>query len=173
MLDVNKYVRPGDKLKKVKGLVIHWPDYPGATAKQVYEVFEERAKGFDGYGATHKIIGLDGEIIDCIPEDELAYHVGSNTYTSYALHKFGTYPNNCTLGVEVCHTDKSGRMTAESFEALVSLLTLWCKKYKLSALDITTHHQIVGWKECPKWFTDHQADFEYLRFLVNINLGGT
>lgn len=172
MLTINKYSRPNKPLKRVRGLVLHWPDYPRASARSVYNIFESRKNGNDGYGATHKIIGLEGEIVECIPEKEMAYHCGSKNYTNYAMHKFGTYPNNCTLSVELCHIDEKGTMNKETFEAAVNLMTIWCKKYGLKALDITTHHNIVGWKECPKWFVDNPYDLEYLRFLVDLNLGG-
>ena len=52
LLTVNKNSRPGIKLRKIKGIVIHY------TANKV---------------SSHFIIGLDGTIIQCIPLNEISY----------------------------------------------------------------------------------------------------
>lgn len=33
----------------------------------------------------------------------MAYHVGANTYKEQAVSRLSTYPNNCTIGIEMCH----------------------------------------------------------------------
>jgi len=161
LLTPNKYSRPGTKLKSIKGIAMHWVANPKSSAMANRNYFENHKLGKTGYSSAHYIIDMSGEIIRCIPDDEMAYHVGSQMYTDYAKKKFGSYPNNCTLGIEMCHPDWTGQFTEETWNAAIELCQYLCKKYNLNPKeDITTHHLIVGWKNCPKWFTDYPAEFE-------------
>ena len=63
LLTVNEYSRPGTKLEKVKGVVIHYTGNPGTTAMQNRNYFEGLAEKKDTKASSHFIIGLSGEII--------------------------------------------------------------------------------------------------------------
>jgi len=76
-LTVNEFSRPGKRLREVRGLVLHWVANPGSTAKANRDFFEGRKHGKNGYGSAHYIVDMDGSIIQCIPENEMAYHCGS------------------------------------------------------------------------------------------------
>jgi len=159
-LTPNQYSRPRRALNKVKGLALHWVGNAGTSAMFNRNFFEERKNGKLGYGSAHYIIGLGGEIVQCIPLAEMAYHVGADEYTPYALGKFGIYPNNCTIGIEFCHIDWFGKYTQETIDSAIELCTDLCDHFDLEPLDdITTHHAITG-KLCPKWFVVHPVDFE-------------
>jgi hypothetical protein len=45
----------------------------------------------------------------------MAYHVGAKNYTPEALGRLGHYPNNCTVGIELCHPKADGAFTPDSF----------------------------------------------------------
>ena len=159
-LTVNKYSRPGRELKSVDGIVIHWVANPKTSALDNWRFFDSRQYGGKGFGGAHYIVGLEGEVIQCMPTAEMAYHTGSKTYTDLAKEKFGTYPNNCTLGIEMCHIDWMGYFTMPTLQATAELCRLLCNIYKLNSYeDVVTHHQVVGWKDCPRWFTNHPGDF--------------
>ena len=156
LLTPNEYSRPQRPIEQIRAVVMHWVANPMTTPKQNRDFFEQRRAGENGYGSAHYIVGIDGQILRVIPDDEMAYHVGSKEYTDYAREKLGSYPNNCTLGIELCHPDWSGQFTRETLTSAARLAAHLCREYDLDpALDITTHHRIVGWKDCPKHFVQH------------------
>ena len=169
-LTPNPYSRPGKKMHEVKGIVIHWTGVREQTAEAVRRFFEGRKAGSCGYGSAHYIIGWKkGEIVQCIPDEEIAYHVGSSQadpasgriYTDEARERFGKYaespestnPNFCTIGIELCSADDEGNFTGAVIESAVALCAYLCRRHKLTAEDITTHHDVVGWKDCPRLWT--------------------
>ncbi len=161
LLTPNKYSRPKTKLKSVKKIVLHWVANPNTTAKQNRNYFEKRKNGLDGYGSAHYIID-DKEILQCIPDNEMAYHVGSEEYTDYGLN-ISSYPNARTLGVEFCHNDWEGEPTGEVYNKIVYLLFELCKKYELNPIkDICRHFDITG-KVCPKYYTNNVSSFWKLK----------
>jgi len=182
LLTISPYSRPGRQLVKVTAIVIHWTGNPGATAEQNRDFFEGRKDGKDGTGSAHYCIGYDGEIIRCIPDNEIAYHCGSSAndpasgkiYTDYAREKFGDYcsfpatksPNSVTIGLELCPIDAAGRFNDKTWAAATELTASLLQKFSLSTDDITTHNKIVGWKNCPKWFVDHPEDFD--KFVADV-----
>lgn len=166
----NEYSRPARLRPELKAIVIHWTANPAADAKQNRDYFESKKTGMGGYSSAHYIIDQSGLIIAAIPENEIAYHCGTNAidpesgkvYTDEARRRFGRYatnkssPNYCTIGVELCPIDAAGNFTDETINAAVELCADICSRYNLTAQDITTHHNIVGWKDCPKLWTEKQ-----------------
>lgn len=166
-LTPNKWSRPGIKLRTINGLVLHWTADPHASALNIKNFFEGRKLGEGGYGSAHYVVGLDGEVLQMIPGNEMAYHVGSKSYTEYSHTKFGPYPNNCTIGIEMCVVDAEGSYEEETWNSSILLCAYLCKKFGLDPYrDITTHQAIVGWKICPKWFHDHPEDLELFKYQV-------
>jgi N-acetylmuramoyl-L-alanine amidase len=179
-LTINEYSRPGRKLREVLGVVMHWTANPAASAKDNRDYFENRKTGAGGYGSAHYIIDKNGIVVAAVPEDEVAYHCGSSqkdpasgkVYTDEARARFGKYasetssPNNCTIGIELCPTDAAGHFTAATIGAAIELCADILTRYGLDAADITTHHNVVGWKDCPKLWTEKPALFEGFKWSV-------
>lgn len=165
-LTPNPYSRPQRKLNKVKGIVIHWVANPNTSALANRNYFENLSKQTDPengtYASAHYIIGLNGEVIQCLPDDEMAYHVGSNIYTQEALSRLSSYPNNCTIGIECCHIDWQGRMTDKTYESLVRLTARKLKQFGLTVNDLWRHYDVVGWKDCHRWFVNNPD--QWLKF---------
>lgn len=173
----NEYSRPGKKLQKVLAIVIHWTANPEANAKLNRDYFENKKTGMSVYGSAHYIIGQNGIIIAAVPEDEVAYHCGSSdkdpasgkVYTDEARRRFGRYasesssPNLCTIGIELCPKDAAGNFTNATINAAVELCADICRRYELPAKAITTHHDVVGWKDCPKLWTEKPQLLEAFR----------
>lgn len=181
-LTPNEWSRPQSKIKEFRAIVMHWTANPAANAEQNWLYFEARKAGTNSYGSAHYIIGQKGDIIQCIPDEEVAYHCGSSQkdpesgriYTNYARKKFGHYavhyqvssPNYCTLGIELCPTDNEGNFTEQTIKAAAELCAYLCKRHNLTPQDITTHHDIVGWKDCPRLWTKRPELLEAFRMSV-------
>jgi N-acetylmuramoyl-L-alanine amidase len=165
LLTVNPFSRPGKNITGIKALVIHWTGNAGSTARQNRDYFES-LKGQSlsdpaaRYASAHFIVGIRGEIIQCIPTEEMAYHVGAKQYTPEALGSLGHYPNNCTIGIELCHPTGEGYFTPETEFAAAELCALLCLQAGIDPFrNIWTHHAITG-KYCPRWFVDYPDRFE-------------
>ena len=170
-LTPNKWSRPQIAIKPVRGIVIHYVENPGTSAMFNRNFFEHRKLGKTGYGSAHFIIDLSGEVVLCIPPNEVAYHCGENRaagfyYTDLATDRFWPWPNACTLGVEFCHLDRLGHYTEETLESGRHLLASLCELHDLDpAFDIVRHFDITG-KPCPKFFVDHLREFETYKLSV-------
>ncbi len=141
LLTANDYSRPGDALAEVKGVVIHYTANPGTTAEQNRNYFENLRETKAAYVSSHYIIGLDGEIIRCVPDDEIAY--ASNDR------------NDDTLSVECCHPDATGEFTKETYDSLVWLCAYLVGAYDLPPEEVIRHYDVSG-KNCPKYFVEHK-----------------
>lgn len=144
LLTVNKYSRPGKSISIVNGIVIHYVANPGTTAQQNRDYFEglkNQSGSKNVFASSNFVIGLDGEIIECVPVGEVAY--ASNDR------------NNDTISIECCHPESDGKFTDETYDSLV-ILTAWlCKELDLSPKEVIRHYDVTG-KICPKYFVDHE-----------------
>jgi N-acetylmuramoyl-L-alanine amidase len=162
LLSKNKYSRPCGLLKAVKGIVIHWVGNPGSTARgnrNYFDGLKDQVPPNDQrFASAHYIIGLQGEIIRCVPDKEICYHVGANSYTDEALCRLSSYPNNCTIGIELCHPGADGAFTAETLTSCHELVSSLLTAYNLAKDDIWRHYDITG-KICPKYFVEHTDEW--------------
>ena len=94
-LNINPYSRSAEQQRKIEKIVIHYVGNPATSAKANRNYFNNLAKTHETYASSHYIIGLNGEIIQCIPEKEVAFHAGSWSM------------NRKSIGIENCHPDNS------------------------------------------------------------------
>lgn len=167
LLTINPYSRVGKKLKGIKGIVVHWVANTNSTGIANRNFFENRKLGKEGYGSAHYIIGLKGETIQCIPDSEIAYHVGAKSYTMLAQKRFNSIPNSYTIGIECCHIKDNGEMSKETYDKVVELTADLISRYNLTKEDIYLHNHITG-KDCHKWFVDNPNEF--IKFKENVDL---
>lgn len=138
LLTPNKYSRPQIPLKKVLKIAVHYVGNAGSTAKANRNYFENQKNG-GGYVSSHFIIGLSGEIIQCVPLDEWSY------CTNQA--------NGYSISIECCHPDSSGKFTAATEKSLAELCAWLCKKFGLDPMtDIIRHYDVTG-KQCPLYWS--------------------
>jgi N-acetylmuramoyl-L-alanine amidase len=169
-LTVNPFSRPGYKLPIVKGIIMHWVANPMTSAKANRDFFENRKDGKSGYGSAHYIVGLSGEVIQCIPDSEVAYHVGTDRkdpesnriYTNWCRGMAGkSVPNWCFLGIEMTHLDWEGSFAEVTLGASAELVAKLLKKHSLPNTDyIGTHQMVVGWKDCPRLWVKRPELFQ-------------
>ncbi|MCI7263912.1 MAG: peptidoglycan recognition family protein [Clostridium sp.] len=148
---VNPYSRPGTKLSSVNGIVIHYVGNPGTTAQQNRDYFDglKRQSGSNTTSvSSHFVIGLDGEIIQCIPVDEKAF--ASNNR------------NSDTISIECCHPEADGVFTEETYESLIKLTAWLCTELKLEVKNVIRHYDVTG-KECPKAFVEDEGAWKQFR----------
>lgn len=162
-LTPNRYSRPQIKMSAVKGIVIHWVANPMSSASFNRNFFENKVDITDHRGSAHYIINLDGNVIKCIPEDEMAFHVLAKKYNKQAVRKLGSDPNNCTIGIKCTHVDWNGKMTNKTFASLIKLTAKIVRKYNLNPQrDLYLHYDITG-THCHKWFLDNNEQWHLFK----------
>lgn len=164
IIPINNYTRPGIKLKSKKGIVMHYTASPGAPSINIAKYFYN-LKG--KYASAHISVDRNSAYLS-VPLDEMAYHCGSQTYTSEALNKLGSYPNNSTVGIEMC-IEKDGSIHPETFNNAVDIV-VWLIKDKKFPNTIFTHKDVVGWKDCPLPWVKNLKEFERFKKCVNDKL---
>ncbi|MGN0609866.1 MAG: N-acetylmuramoyl-L-alanine amidase [Oscillospiraceae bacterium] len=137
-LTPSKYVRPQFKLEKVRKIAVHYVGNPNTSALANRNYFESCGKTGARYVSSHYIIGLEGEIIQCIPLDEWSY------CTNQA--------NGYSISIECCHPDSTGKFTDETEKSLAELCAFLCKKFGLTEEDIIRHYDVTG-KQCPLYWS--------------------
>ena len=151
ILTVNEWSRPGVKIKELDYLVVHYLGNPKTTGQANRDYFESLKDLQNVSMSANYVIGLDGEIIHCVPDDEVAY--ASNRLNSYSI------------SIENCHPDETGKFTDATYKSLVKLVAYLSEKYGLDREHIIRHHDVTG-KDCPKYFVDHPDAWE--RFLDEV-----
>lgn len=151
LLTPNKYSRPQTKLEKVTKIAVHYTGNPNSSAKANRDYFEslkngkKNTKGNYIYASSHYIIGLDGEILQLIPHNEISYCTNSaNVYS---------------ISIECCHPDATGRFNDKTLKSLIGLCQSLCKEYKLDPLKDLIRHYDVTQKSCPLWFVNHEDEW--------------
>lgn len=145
LLDINPYSRPGTELKKVKGIVIHYTANPGASAINNRDYFNSLKDTHYTSASSHFIVGLQGEIVQCIPTKEIAY--ASNER------------NKDTISIENCHINEDGSFEKETYDSLVHLTAWLTVKFGLKTKHIIRHYDVTG-KNCPKYFVENEKAWE-------------
>ncbi len=148
LLTPNEYPRPGDKLETVENIFVHYTANPGTSAAQNRSYFEQLKDTHDRSVSAHFIIGYEGEIIQCLPLDEIGYAVQTRNYDS--------------ISIECCYLAKDGSFTQETYDSLISLLNWLTEAYSLDVEDILRHYDCGG-KKCPLYYTEHPDAWERLK----------
>ena len=145
LLTINEWSRPGKKIKSLDYIVIHYLGNPETTAQENHDYFESLKDLKNTSMSANYVIGIDGEIIHCVPDDEVAY--ASNRANSYSI------------SIENCHEDESGKLTDKTYTSLVDLTAYLSERYGLGRDQIIRHYDVTG-KECPKYYVDHPDKWE-------------
>ena len=145
LLTVNEYSRPGIAMNNIKGIVIHYTANPGTTAKQNRDYFEGLKDSHQTKASSHFVIGIEGEIIQCIPSREISY--ASNER------------NSDTLSIECCHPDETGKFTDKTYNSLVAMCAWLCGEFDIKIDNIIRHYDVTG-KNCPKYYVENEREWE-------------
>jgi len=142
--------RTGYSLKSVKYIVIHYTANPGATAQENRDYFNQSTT----YVSSHFIVGLSGEVIQCIPLNE----------QSSASNRANPY----SISIEVCTPDSTGEFNIPAYNSAVKLTAWLCNKLNLNADDVIRHYDCAGanHKDCPKYYVEHPAAWKQFKAYV-------
>lgn len=148
LLSTNPYSRPGTETRKITGIVVHYTANPGSSAMDNRNYFEGLKKSHITKASSNFVVGMEGEIVQCVPTWEVAY--ASNER------------NIDTVSIECCHPDKSGEFTKETYRSTVQLSAWLCRKFDLTEKDIIRHYDVTG-KNCPKYYVENEDAWEQYR----------
>lgn len=144
IIDVDGTSRRGVQLEGIRNIVIHYVGNPGTTAQQNRDYYDNA----DSEVSSHFVVGLEGEIIQCIPLHEKS---------SASNHR-----NKDTISVEVCHPDATGKFTQEAYDSLVKLTAWLCGVCGLDSGDVIRHYDITA-KQCPRYFVTHEDAWQQFK----------
>lgn len=125
--------RRGVLLEDFGGIVIHYIGNPGSTAQQNRDFYANEGI----YVNSHFIVGLEGEIIQCLPLEEKSS--ASNER------------NRDTISIEVCHPDAGGKFLEKTYNALIRLTAWLCRETGITESSVIRHYDVTG-KECPLYY---------------------
>lgn len=148
-LPLNPYSRPGTPLREISAVVVHYVGNPGSTAENNRSYFRNLALTHETYASAHFLVGLEGEILQCVPLTEIAYC--SNRANDYSI------------SIEVCHEDGTGEFSAQTMESLQTLVCWLCETFSLDPEeDVIRHYDVTG-KICPKYYVENEEAWETFR----------
>lgn len=150
-LTVNEFSRPGEELPEVTEIFVHYTANAGTTAAQNRSYFENLGITGETSASAHFVIGTQGEIIQCLPLDEIGYAVKEHNYNS--------------ISIECCYLKESGEFEAATYQSLIALLGWLMKEYDLGTSAVLRHYDqsgTYGGKMCPKYYVEHEEAWEQL-----------
>lgn len=147
-LDINEYSNPNIPLNNIQGVVVHYVANPMSTAKNNRDYFnglkvgKKNSYGKYIYASSHYIIGLQGEVIQCIPENKMAYATQN--------------ANDKTISIECCHEDLTGRFNDKTYASLIWLICDIFKRHNITSTDKVWRHYDYYNKACPLYYVKHE-----------------
>lgn len=125
--------RTGQTLEGINDIVVHYVGNPRTTAQQNRDYYNNPESDV----CSHFVVGLDGEIINCVPLYEKS--ASSNDR------------NRDTISIEVCHPDVTGEFTDDSYQSLIKLVNWLMDEFDLDKEHVIRHYEVTG-KECPMYY---------------------
>lgn len=148
LIPVDGDSRRGVPLEGLNNIVVHYIGNPGTTAQQNRDYFANPTSEV----SAHFVIGLKGEIIQCVPLNEKS---------SASNHR-----NKDTISIEVSHPDETGKFSRETYDALVKLVAWLCDTSGLTSDDVIRHYDVTG-KICPRYYVENPDAWE--QFLKDVS----
>lgn len=161
-LTPNKYSRPQILLKKVTKIAVHYVGNANTSAaanRSFFEGLKDQIPDKNGvwrlnkdgsiylykgekvkiaYRSSHFLVGLQGEVIQCLPLNEWSYCTNE--------------ANGYSISIECCHPDASGKFTEATEQSLAELCAYLIEKFGLGVDDIIRHYDVTG-KACPLYWS--------------------
>lgn len=137
-IPINIYNRPNVSHTPTQ-IVIHYTGVPkcGAERQALYQMnvargaFPEQPQAWT---SSQFVVGLDGEIIQTVPCNEIAYAASG--------HNVGR------IHIECCHETAAGTFNEKTRAALNELVCYLMDEYNITASNVVRHYDLTG-KYCP------------------------
>ena len=140
LLTPNPYSRPQLPIEQVNYIAIHYTANPGSTAMSNRDYFENLATTQENKVSSHFVVGLEGEVVQCIPTSEMSYATNSR--------------NVDTISIECCHPDETGQFNDATYSSAVKLTAWLCTRFGLGTDQVIRHYDVTG-KDCPKYYVEN------------------
>ena len=140
LLTPNSYSRPQIPIEQVNYIAIHYTANPGSTAISNRNYFENLATTQENKVSSHFVVGLDGEVVQCIPTSEMSYATNAR--------------NVDTISIECCHPDETGQFNDATYSSAVKLTAWLCTRFGLDTDQVIRHYDVTG-KDCPKYYVEN------------------
>lgn len=151
-LTINEFSRPGLALTDTpQYIVIHYTANPQSSAQDNRNYFENLKDTKQTYASAQFVIGLEGEIIQCVPCNEMSY-------CSNSL-------NEICISIEMCHPDELGNFNDATYNNCVYLVAHLMNYYQMDMDQLIRHYDVTG-KNCPKFFVEHEDRWEVFKGFV-------
>ncbi len=150
LLTPNPYSRSQDRLESVNDIVIHYVGNAGSSAMENRDYFESLQDGSTS-ASSHFIVGLEGEIVQCVPLSEIAYATKNR--------------NVDTISIEICHPDADGKFSDVTYRSAIRLTAWLCKAFGIGPEHVIRHYDVTG-KLCPLYYVEHPDAWE--QFLSDV-----
>jgi N-acetylmuramoyl-L-alanine amidase CwlA len=132
---------------------------PGSSALANRNWFENGSGGANS--SAHYIVGLNGEILRCVPENECAAHAGKSYGAEWT--EMSKTNNSRFIGIESCHPGADGKFNEQTTNSLVELVADICLRYKLNPdTDVYRHYDVCG-KSCPLYYVNNPVEWTALK----------
>jgi len=154
LLTENSKGRPMTPLTEVKHVIIHYTATPSPAvgAGIIRDNFQENDPRSV---SSHFIVGVEGEIIQCVPLTEVAYAQGTSD-PNLVNHNFDS------ISIENCHPDESGKFSEATYESLVYLTSWLLEELNLPVDSLMRHYDATG-KNCPKYYVENPEAWEQFK----------
>lgn len=151
IINIHSTARTGIHLTDVKNIVIHYVGNPNTTAQNNRDYFNNPTTDV----SSHFVVGLEGEIIQCVPLWEKSS--ASNER------------NKDSISIEVCHPDESGEFSEDTYNSVIKLASWLCYNFRLDEKAVIRHYDITE-KICPKYYVDNPDEWKSFKMDIKEEL---
>ena len=173
-MQIDKLLTPynftdANNVGRIKYIVIHYVGALGG-AKENCQYYAGQYIG----ASAHYFVGFEGEIWQSVPDEDVAWHCGANSY------KHKECRNSNSIGIELCvrkrdtsrlgAEDKDWYFEDETVAAAVELTKYLMKKYGVPASRVIRHYDVTG-KICPNPYVYNTTAHTWDEFRKKISGG--
>lgn len=144
LIDLDGAARDGTPITRVRDIAIHYVGNPDTTAMANRNYFNQPGVEV----SSHFIVGLEGEIIQCVPLGEKSAATNQR--------------NSDTISIEVCHPDETGKFNDQTYASLIKLCAWLCDELNLDEDNLIRHYDVTG-KLCPLYYVEHEDAWQQLK----------
>ncbi len=146
----------------LKGIVVHWTanKMKGANCWANRNYFNTTNR----FASAHYLVD-DETVLQCLPENEVAFHVGARNYKpiGISIGEGDKNPNYFLIGIEMCVNEDSD--WDKTYQNTVELARHLLNKYNFTIFQLYRHFDITG-KDCPRMMIE-EKDWQKFRRDVN------